>query len=231
MESTEATSLTLTEVESRPSAICTLFSKCLDSYRQFILALNHENCRAVCLQQVELPAILNEYGRLKIWGDQTRASLPEKSPGSLDDTLKNESSLKDVVLNILRRLQAQLGQAIPIAERAYEKSLGSDQDSVSSISADSDSSSKDEGSLPKVRVSKISVLVSHIFEQVRSLYHLSMLLRRPTVGYRYIHSKPKGEETSSQMSMSPRLGEEEREEKVESCGLDRKKMMESGSDC
>lgn len=186
---------------SRMPTICASFSDCLSLFRQFILALSHEDCRAVCLQQVKLPAVLDEYGRLKIWGDQAKASLPEKSRGSLDDTLKNESNLKDIVLNILGRLQAQLDQAIPIAKRAYEKLLGSDQDSVSSVSVDSDSS-EDVGSLPKVRVSKISVLVSHIIEQVRSLYHLSMLLRRPTIGDRYIHSKMKGEGNSSRTIMS-----------------------------
>ncbi|KAF7505310.1 hypothetical protein GJ744_001013 [Endocarpon pusillum] len=187
---------------SQKPGICITFSNCLGLFRQFILALGHENCRVVCLQQVKLPAVLDEYGRLKIWGDQIKASLPEKSRGSLDDTLKNEPKLKGVVLNILCRLQAQLDQAIPIAKRTYQKSLGSDQDSVSSVSADSDSAPNDEDFLPKARVSKISVLVSHIFEQVRSLYHLSMLLHRPTITDRYIRSKPKGERNSNQMSMS-----------------------------
>ncbi len=183
-------------------SIFTSFSDCLRSFRQLFLALSKKSSRVVILQQVKVPDVLDEYGRLKIWGDQTKATLPEKSRGSLDDTLRNESNLKVIVLNILRRLQTQLGQAIPIAERTYRESLTSDQDSISSVSADSDTSSGDEGSPRKVRVSKISVLVSHIFEQVRSLYHLSVLLRRPGVGDRYIHSIPKGQGNISRIGMS-----------------------------
>ena len=63
------------------------------------------------------------------------------------------------------------------------------------MSADSDSLT-DEEHQPSTRVSKISVLVAHIFEQIRSLYHLSMLLRRPGLGGRYIRSVNKNRETS-----------------------------------
>ena len=90
------------------SSLSASFSQCLASYKRFLLALSKENCRAVHLQQVNLPEILEEYGRLKIWGDQTKATLPEKARGSLDDILRNDASLKDVVFDILCRLRAQL---------------------------------------------------------------------------------------------------------------------------
>lgn len=79
-------------------------------YKRFLLVLNRENCRVVHLQQLNVPKILEEYGRLKIWGEQTRATLPENARGSLDDTLRNDTGLKEVVFDILRQLGAQLGQ-------------------------------------------------------------------------------------------------------------------------
>ena len=64
------------------------------------------------------------------------------------------------------------------------------------MSADSDSSSDERGQ-PRARISKISVLVVHVFEQIRSLYHLSMLLRRPGLGGIYIRSVDKNKGASS----------------------------------
>lgn len=99
------------------------------------------------------------------------------------------------MLNILRRLQAQLDQAIPIAQRLYNDALGSDQDSTSSISSDSESDASSDGKsnskLKAAKSSKIAVLSNHIFEQVRSLQHLSMLLRRRAIGDWHIRSKRK----------------------------------------
>jgi len=40
------------------------------------------------------------------------------------------------------------------------------------------------------KVSKFSLLLSHILEQVQLLYQFSTILRRPRLGGRYLHSKP-----------------------------------------
>ena len=47
------------------------------------------------------------------------------------------------------------------------------------------------------RTTKIQVLVSHIFEHVRSLYHLSILLHRPTVRDKFIRSVTNNSKQSS----------------------------------
>src|SRR6186713_1260344 len=41
-----------------------------------------------------------EYGRLRAWGEETRAVLPAASRGSLDDTLRKDPELKRTVNGI-----------------------------------------------------------------------------------------------------------------------------------
>ncbi|MBE3049595.1 hypothetical protein IMZ48_45295 [Candidatus Bathyarchaeota archaeon] len=75
-----------------------------------MLALSEENCRVVHLEQVNVPAILDEYGRAKIWGDQSKADLPARARGSLDDTLRHDDDLKQLVRGVFMRLSALLVQ-------------------------------------------------------------------------------------------------------------------------
>jgi hypothetical protein len=75
-----------------------------------------------------------------------------------------------------------------IAKRKYDLVVGSERDSISSVSADSDSDSNEDGDNQPHRVPKIRLLVQQVLEQVRSLYELSALLRRPKVADKYIRS-------------------------------------------
>lgn len=120
-----------------------LYGECLQLFRSFLLALSMENCCTIRLEQVHLPELLEEYGRTMIWGDQTKADLPAGARGSLDDTLRHDDELKHLVQAILMRLRALLVKAIPIAERKYDPDEGSDHDSISSVSTDSNSDSDD----------------------------------------------------------------------------------------
>jgi hypothetical protein len=90
-------------------SISELYRECIQSFGRFLLVLNEDNCRVIRLEQVHLPDILDEYGRTKIWGDQTKADLPARARGSLDDTLRHDDELKHLVQAILLRLRAFLG--------------------------------------------------------------------------------------------------------------------------
>lgn len=63
----------------------------------------------------------------------------------------------------------------------------SDRDSLSSVSTASEETS-DDVSKSRPRKTGIHYLVSHVFEQIRSLYKFSALLRRPSVHEKYIRS-------------------------------------------
>ncbi|KAI2618440.1 hypothetical protein GGR54DRAFT_605477 [Hypoxylon sp. NC1633] len=180
--------------EAVPS-LSNLYAKCIDSFGRFVLALTEDNCRVIRLEQVHLPEILEEYGRTKIWGDQTKAVLPARARGSLDDILRQDDELRRLVQGILQRLTALLSQAIPIAEKKYDPVVGSDDpglvsdhDSISSAGTDSDCDSEGSVEHEHDRPSRIQSLVQQAFEQIRSLYDLSALLRRPKIADKYIRS-------------------------------------------
>ncbi|KAL6359034.1 hypothetical protein LRP88_09232 [Fusarium phalaenopsidis] len=83
--------------------------------------------------------------------------------------------------------------ATSIAERKCDPVIGSDQDSISSVSADdsdtdSDPDLDDDGQPRPKRMPKIRLLVQQIADQIRSLYDLSSLLRRPRIADKYLRS-------------------------------------------
>lgn len=86
------------------------YGECIQSFRSLLLALSEKDSYVIRLKQVRLPEILEEYGRTKIWGDQTKADLPARARGSLDDTLRHDDELRHLVQAILVRLRALLGQ-------------------------------------------------------------------------------------------------------------------------
>jgi hypothetical protein len=55
-----------------------------------------------------VPENLDEYSRLKIWGDQTRACLPREARGSLDDVLRHEPELRSMVVEGIEQLKEEL---------------------------------------------------------------------------------------------------------------------------
>ncbi|KAJ3471850.1 hypothetical protein MRS44_001949 [Fusarium solani] len=172
--------------ETTPS-LSKSFNECIRLFRTFLLALHDENCRVVRLKQVDLIEISDQCGRAKIWGDQMRADLPERARGSLADTLRHDNDLKDLVEAIFMRL------ATFIAEKKYDPVIGSDHDSISSVSADDSDTGSDSGSDAddqprRNRMPKIRLLVQQITDQIRSLYDLSSLLQRPRIADKYIRS-------------------------------------------
>ena len=93
-----------------PASLSELYGICMEAFKKLLLTLSEENCRVVHLEQVYVPAILDEYGRAKIWGDQSKADLPARARGSLDDTLRHDDDLKKLVRGVFLRLRALLIQ-------------------------------------------------------------------------------------------------------------------------
>jgi hypothetical protein len=61
-------------------------------------------------QSVGLEIVQEEYSRFKVWGDQTRASLPPQVHGSLAGVLRTQPQLTSVVVEILSDTVASLQQ-------------------------------------------------------------------------------------------------------------------------
>lgn len=101
----------LSALNASPSpSISNTYTQCIQSLGIFVQALRDPDCLVCCRGLVHVADIVDEYGRAKIWGDQTKACLPEKARGSLDDTLRHDTDLKSQVQEILLRLVAILEQ-------------------------------------------------------------------------------------------------------------------------
>jgi len=98
----------------RSHSLASLFQTCINEYSQFLLALGEENCQVVKLKQISVERVLDGYGRLKVWGEQNRATLSASNRVSLDDALRRDDALKKNVAQALNLLihQIQAGRAI-----------------------------------------------------------------------------------------------------------------------
>ncbi|KAJ5716894.1 hypothetical protein N7488_002540 [Penicillium malachiteum] len=154
-------------------------------YGKFLLALDRKDhdFTAISLNQTDVAQVIEGYGRAKIWGNQTKVDLPERARGSLDDILRYDDELKNLVRGILIRLGALLDQATRIIQR--ESDAEESDGSLSSVSTESDSDGEVQ---PPKRIPRIRILVQQILAQIRSLFDLSSLLRRPKLSERYITS-------------------------------------------
>ena len=92
------------------------FLNCMSLYRELLLHLARDNSRPIHLKQVDGVKILEEFGRLKLWGEQTNTTRPEDVHGSLDDSLRHDEDTKAVVLGILQLLHDDLKRGIVCAD-------------------------------------------------------------------------------------------------------------------
>jgi hypothetical protein len=88
--------------------ISTTYTSCLAHFRNLLTALNNDSCTPVRLGEVKISKVLESYGRLRTWGEETRAALPAASRGSLDDTLRKNEAVKETAVDVLAGLERQL---------------------------------------------------------------------------------------------------------------------------
>ncbi|KAJ5738351.1 Tetratricopeptide-like helical [Penicillium malachiteum] len=95
-----------------PESLSSVYRHCIQVYGKFLLALDRKdrNFISTSLDQTDVAQVIEGYGRAKIWGSQTKVDLPASARGSLDDTLRHDYELKNVVKGILIRLDALLDQ-------------------------------------------------------------------------------------------------------------------------
>ncbi|GAW16184.1 hypothetical protein ANO14919_056070 [Xylariales sp. No.14919] len=177
-------------------SLAELYLGCIDAFSKLVTALSEPDCDVICRNEVQLSQILEEYGRTKIWGDQSKADLPARVRGSLDDTLRHDNDPKSLVYDILQRLGILLQQAIHISRRKYDPGREMDQDSISSVT-DSDYSTDNDDESVRRKMPKIRLYFQQIVEQIRSLHEISSLLRRPTVTNKFIRSTNLGLEATT----------------------------------
>lgn len=94
--------------QSKEPSVAVVFSKCIAIYRQALSAIGKRVAVLSGTHQDQSMRALDEYGRLRMWGEQTKAVLQSETRGSLDNVLRKDEQLRGAVLNILTSLQAQL---------------------------------------------------------------------------------------------------------------------------
>ncbi|KAF2877446.1 hypothetical protein BDV95DRAFT_147432 [Massariosphaeria phaeospora] len=178
--------------------VFTSYDECLASYRQFLKILNLGTWRAVKLKEVEISKALEGYGRLRTWGEETRASLPATLRGSLDHTLRKNEALKNTAVRIVEKLRRQLEFATRIAGVPLKETEASPaQDGDAEEEEESESSSEDDedegGTRRAATLPKLSVVLRCMGDDIKSLQQLSLLLSRPGFSRQYLHSTGKND--------------------------------------
>ncbi|TLD08304.1 uncharacterized protein PgNI_07773 [Pyricularia grisea] len=187
---------TLDTPQAPGSGLTAEANKSLQLYGDLIVLLSNQPSLP---QGVDLTRILEEFGRLRIWTEQTGASARDR--GSLEETLRDDPALRDSITQCLERLGLQLSTAISFispqsSDRSSAQDTDPDSDSGSSFTSNSKSSQDGPGnglassqrSMPRSRISKLPLLVRHITAQIRLLYSFSNILRRPRLKNRYLRS-------------------------------------------
>jgi hypothetical protein len=83
------------------------YYECIQSFKEFLFSAQHETTK---LKRLSISKCFDEYGRFRIWGNQTNVELRGGIRGSLDEALRKDNELKLVVHDILVRLRNILHQ-------------------------------------------------------------------------------------------------------------------------
>ncbi|PVH68986.1 hypothetical protein DL98DRAFT_578562 [Cadophora sp. DSE1049] len=182
---------------SQPCSIAVSFSRASKQFKEFYIALAAKDCAVA--DQISLSQISDEYGRFRVWASASGAD--RKGRGSLDDSLRNDSDLGSIILDLLddiyddleRGTRLALDLAGPDSHENHDQGGNRRQDPMDDISSESEASSDEETSV-HVKNGDMRRLSSIIFDQIRSLYKTSALLRRPKIHDKYIRSAAKTSE-------------------------------------
>jgi hypothetical protein len=91
-----------------------LYGQCMLAFRNLLFCLNHSDLRASKRDPIPLDTMLEEFGRFKIWSEQTRIYQPARSRGSLDELVQDRLKTKRILVATLEQLHSLLktGQSI-----------------------------------------------------------------------------------------------------------------------
>ena len=190
------------------------FTQCIQSLARLLALLNHPSSMESEYGKRITAKALVLYGRMRTWGEETRAVLPARSRSSLDEALRKHATLKETVRDILAKIDRQVEdgklRAHPstrpwltrIAIRTTRKLLKerpglSQTRPPASIESDEDtepSSDESESARRERSPLELSMLfrtVRHMGEDIRSLYQVSLLISRPGFNRRYVQSTTK----------------------------------------
>ncbi|KAI4600557.1 hypothetical protein KJ359_000916 [Pestalotiopsis sp. 9143b] len=173
------------------------FRRCIGEYRSLLFAISGQ---VEAEGTLAFERMLEEYGRLKLWGDQNRALLPHV-PGSLSYVLRDQPEMLDTTRSTFKRL----GQSLESANVVVTKGPVLDLDKLNSLDEDSESdlssgSETSEGLSEDSQAEEpLYVLLRRIYDQIGFVFQLGSLIRDRRFHDRYLHSGSSHGNTSVSM--------------------------------
>ncbi|KAF2682187.1 hypothetical protein K458DRAFT_488874 [Lentithecium fluviatile CBS 122367] len=178
-----------------PTDISARYTHCLQSLKELLILLDPSISSAPHHKEKCISKALAVYGRLRTWGEESRAALRAGSRGSLDDTLRKTYALKVMVDGILAKIQRQVKHATQTTRSIREERAGNpmgqpirNADSDEDTEPSSDDSEQENDGKVSLGVSMLLRTIRHMAEDVGSLYQVSLLINRPGFNRRYVHS-------------------------------------------
>ncbi|RMJ08396.1 hypothetical protein CDV36_011975 [Fusarium kuroshium] len=195
----------LEHVESQQPNLSVLFNKCVYGFAEVLRIISAGQTQPVIgadapvISPAELDRAFDEYGRLKVWGHDFRASLPDLTRSSLGETLHRHGELRDQVASIFLLLDKEITSVLDLLSRGdYASSIVDDQalgdndhsssNSDSGSDSESDISGTDDNPRHGPKRSIISRRMAAVFDQIKLLYYLGILLQRPGLSRKYLKS-------------------------------------------
>ncbi|KAF1952834.1 hypothetical protein CC80DRAFT_507591 [Byssothecium circinans] len=138
---------------------------------------------------------LEQYARFRTWGEETRATLPAASRGSLDDTLRKNESMKRTATSLILKIQRQVNNSIHLTGHrnqshhdAQENILEADIDSDIDTEPSSDEDDIADGTNTSSKMGAQARIFRNLKDDIDSLYQFSLLISRPGFIRQYVHS-------------------------------------------
>ncbi|KAK0622606.1 hypothetical protein B0T14DRAFT_150612 [Immersiella caudata] len=165
-----------------------LFNDCLDNFAFFLHSASKQSADPSSwpagLGSTAMERAFEEYARLRIWGQDFRAGLPDLARSSLAETLQYDKELREQVERMFSMMNDQIELAILNIHTSRSNDVPEDNSEDGSSGSES---SMTEDECPRHQ-RLLSRHVKNIFDQVQLLYNLGILLRRPGLRRKYLKS-------------------------------------------
>lgn len=85
-----------------------LYKQCTTAFQDLLVRLKDPAHPAAERESLQLDEALKDYGKLRIWAEQTRVFLPPNARGSLDEIVRDRAKTKRIFFSTLRQLVSLL---------------------------------------------------------------------------------------------------------------------------
>ena len=114
--------LTGAEFQIQGTDLGGLFNDCLDNFAFFLHSASKQSAESsswpATLRSTAMERAFEEYARLRIWGQDFRAGLPDLARSSLGETLRYDKELREQVESMFSMMNDQIELGISPTQRS-----------------------------------------------------------------------------------------------------------------